>query len=172
MALHTRDRRPTDSGPVVKDVQCSGPSQVQGTTTWERGRVVCWALATLIGVVTFIVPIHSLEATTSLDVRNDTLPPPRPTEFVSEAVASLFVRIISVFTLLVTASIPCGDQVSRCLSCFSMLIATILFITIVADDDGVLLEAWFSVLFLLFGLIIPFVSLLVETVQKADSPSR
>ena len=157
---------------VVSQTPCSGPPQLNHSHVWKHFLCLVWTFYFIVGISIFSMPTEILEAVTTLDV-TDQLAVNGTTcsllnidSSVPKETTTLFTRTISVLTLLVASGIPCAwDVWSRGLSFLSMLVATIYWIVILADDEFEKIEEWFGITFLVL-LVCPLILLLVDTVLK------
>jgi hypothetical protein len=140
---------PIQPTPTATEPSCSGPVQDHLSSkvalAWKSALDLLWLLLSALGVVAFVVPEHAVEAVAKLDVA----PADDPGSGEDRPMTFLLMRTYSVFLLMVASSVPCAWSASaRCLSALSMLLATIFWIVVLAEDEFVVVEEWFGVAFM------------------------
>lgn len=145
---------------VSSSASCSGPEEVRLSSTWKYTRLLSWGLVFLAGIFTFVMPTEALQLSTNVNV---TLPLASDLS-IDETTSTVFMRSGSVAILLLSSGIPCGWIVlSKLCSFLSLLLATVYWIVLVANDSFHVLREWFAVVFLVVALLFPLIVSTVDT---------
>lgn len=132
----------------------------EANTSWSYVRLFSWLVASLAGIVTFVMPIEILQLTTFINVTVA----PSSDLYIDETTAGVFMQTGAVVLLLLASSLPCRKILCRVCSAVSLLVAAIYWIVIVSNDRFHVIREGFAV-FLMFALLFPLIVSSVYTLR-------